>query len=201
MSDCGCNDTANNVRNCSPCGCDPVPQANPTVNGEPYASALQNFTTQFWGDVTVTDNGDGTYTWTLPCDLAVGIDQWPRLPSEGLACWLKRIVTQCIKEVWPILITFPTVKTYIIARNMPYAGIIDNATFATGSGNLNFSIQINGVDITGLTNLNASVVEGTFSPTALNTFAAGSQLSIEVLSTSSGLDFDCSINFRKTPIP
>ena len=53
---------------------------------------LENFVKEFFGDgLTKTLNADGTITWNLPCDLATGLPENPRLPGEGLACYFKRL--------------------------------------------------------------------------------------------------------------
>jgi hypothetical protein len=52
-------------------------------------SQIQNFTTQFFGDVIKTEV-DGEVEWTLPCNLDVGLPNNPRLAGEGLACMFLR---------------------------------------------------------------------------------------------------------------
>lgn len=60
------------------------------ANAETLASALNNFQTAFFGTVTKTCV-NGKVVWTLPCDLDAGIDGYPRLAGEGVACYLLRI--------------------------------------------------------------------------------------------------------------
>lgn len=74
---CGCNP-------CS-CGCECDP-ANESV-----ASQLTNFETAFFGSITKSCV-NGEVVWSLPCDLDAGIPGFPRLPGEGIACYLLRVV-------------------------------------------------------------------------------------------------------------
>lgn len=61
-------------------------------NNEPLSSALNNFTTEFFGTVTKSCV-NGVVVWTLPCDLAAGSAQFPRDSGESLACYFSRFVT------------------------------------------------------------------------------------------------------------
>jgi hypothetical protein len=71
---------------CNPCPvCEP-----PDANCECLPSALDNFIDAFFGTVSKTVI-DGKVEWTLPCDLAVGLEGNPRLPGEGLACYFLRL--------------------------------------------------------------------------------------------------------------
>lgn len=74
---------------CSPCSNQPAP-----TDCEPLPSALDNFITAFFGTVQKVVNEDGSVTWTLPCDLGAGLDNNPRLPNEGVACYLLRLISQ-----------------------------------------------------------------------------------------------------------
>lgn len=78
--------------NHSPCHC-----ACPTntVQCETLPSQIENFTKQFFGIVTKTEV-NGKVVWTLPCDLDTGLENNPRLPDEGLACYFKRLFEQGI---------------------------------------------------------------------------------------------------------
>lgn len=68
--------------NCCPPKCDPAK--------EPLQSALANFILEFFGSVTKSCV-NGKVVWTLPCDLASGIACYPRLPGEGVACYIMRL--------------------------------------------------------------------------------------------------------------
>jgi hypothetical protein len=51
---------------------------------------LQNFIDAFFGSVTKTEV-NGVVTWTLPCNLDIGLPANPRLDDEGLACYFLRL--------------------------------------------------------------------------------------------------------------
>lgn len=68
---------------CSSNSCDPA--------NEPLPSTVDNFVTQFFGEVTKTCV-DGQIVWELPCNLDEGIPGYPRLPNEGLACYFSRVL-------------------------------------------------------------------------------------------------------------
>lgn len=74
---------------CTPCAYQGVVDAS----NESLASALSNFTTQFFGTLTKSVVG-GQVTWTLPCDLDTGLDTNPRNPGEGLACYFLRLLEE-----------------------------------------------------------------------------------------------------------
>lgn len=78
--------------NSNPCHC-----ACPTNTAqcETLPSQIENFTKQFFGVVTKTEV-NGVVTWSLPCDLDTGLENNPRLPDEGLACYFKRLFEQGI---------------------------------------------------------------------------------------------------------
>lgn len=67
------------------------------VEGEPLPSALENFIKAFFGEVTKTTDSAGNFVWTLPCNLDAGIDGFPRVEGEGLACYFARILGQQIQ--------------------------------------------------------------------------------------------------------
>lgn len=71
----------------NPCGSAAV--ADPA--NETLASALTNFTNEFFGTVTKT-LVNGSVVWGLPCNLSDGLDGNPRVPGEGLACYFLRLL-------------------------------------------------------------------------------------------------------------
>lgn len=75
---CGCHS--------NPCQCEPECDAE----NEPLASALNNFITSFYGSVSKSCVNDEV-VWQLPCDLEAGLPDFPRLPGEGIACYLLRV--------------------------------------------------------------------------------------------------------------
>lgn len=62
--------------------CDPANEA--------IASELKNFEQAFFGTVTKSCV-NGEVVWTLPCNLAQGMVCYPRLPNEGVACYILRL--------------------------------------------------------------------------------------------------------------
>ncbi len=81
---CNCNNSTTNCTN--PCA---VTETN-TAECESLPSQIQNFTDQFFGEVVKTEV-DGQVTWTLPCDLEIGLENNPRAEGEGLACYFMRL--------------------------------------------------------------------------------------------------------------
>lgn len=58
------------------------------------ASVIANFIYWFFGSLTKSLDGNGNVVWTLPCNLATGIEGNPRLDGEGLACYFKRLLDE-----------------------------------------------------------------------------------------------------------
>lgn len=77
---------------CNPCNT--VSETN-TAACESLPSQIQNFTAQFFGAVIKTEV-DGAVTWSLPCDLDVGLENNPRAEGEGLACYFLRLFSEGI---------------------------------------------------------------------------------------------------------
>lgn len=79
-----CCDTPINCRPCSPC-------TTPSAEAEPLQSALDNFILAAFGEI---DKAlvNGKVEWTLPCNLEIGLQNNPRLPEEGLFCYLIRLI-------------------------------------------------------------------------------------------------------------
>lgn len=61
-----------------------------TATCETLPSALENFVRAFFGSVVKTEV-DGVVTWTLPCNLDIGLTNNPRAAGEGLACYFLRL--------------------------------------------------------------------------------------------------------------
>jgi len=78
--------------NCSPCRC--ADSCDPS--NEPLASALNNFVTAFFGSVTKTCVNNQV-VWALPCDLQAGVAGFPRIPNEGIACYVIRYVQNALQ--------------------------------------------------------------------------------------------------------
>lgn len=73
---------------CSPCG-------TSTPECESLSSQVTNFTKQFFGEVIKTEL-NGNISWSLPCNLDVGLENNPRLDGEGLACYFLRLFQEGI---------------------------------------------------------------------------------------------------------
>lgn len=95
---CGCNSSSSPT--CGGCcqdnPCAPCPTESAAC--ETLPSALENFITQFFGTVEKSVV-DGRVVWTLPCNLAVGLENNPRLLDEGLACYFLRLFQNGITGV------------------------------------------------------------------------------------------------------
>lgn len=81
---------------CQPCypvigtpTCDPCPA--PSATAEPLQSVLDNFILSVFGQVTKSII-NGQVAWTLPCGLESGLMSNPRLPGEGVLCYLLRLI-------------------------------------------------------------------------------------------------------------
>lgn len=87
-----CNNCQNNGGNGN-CHCKRTPCNECPTNSadcETLPSALQNFIDTFYGSVEKTEV-NGVVTWTLPCNLDIGLPANPRLDNEGLACYFLRL--------------------------------------------------------------------------------------------------------------
>lgn len=71
----------------NPCA---ITQEN-TAACESLPSQLENFITQFFGEVIKTEV-NGIVTWSLPCELNTGLPNNPRAAGEGLGCYLLRLI-------------------------------------------------------------------------------------------------------------
>jgi len=90
MSCDSCGDRTNACA-CRPCEACPANSAAV----ETLPSQIENFTVQFFGEVTKTEV-DGVVTWNLPCSLDIGLPGNPRGDTEGLACYFLRLFAEGI---------------------------------------------------------------------------------------------------------
>lgn len=72
---------------CTPCN---TPCGTNSAACETLPSALDNFIHHFFGSVIKTEV-NGVVTWTLPCNLDIGLPGNPRSIEEGLACYFLRL--------------------------------------------------------------------------------------------------------------
>ncbi len=123
-SDGNCTDCNNNNSGC----CNPC-QACPTNSAdcESLPSALDNFVRQFFGSVTKTEV-NGVVTWTLPCNLDIGLPNNPRGDNEGLACYYLRLFQDGI-----VGLTGPKGDTGASGTNGKNAYAISTSAFNTPS--------------------------------------------------------------------
>lgn len=107
-----CNCTTN------PCSC---PDACDAAN-EAIASQLNNFVTAFFGTVSKTCVNNQV-VWSLPCDLDAGVDGFPRLAGEGIACYLIRYA----QSILPALFA----NTVYVDKNWAALSALGYPAFAT----------------------------------------------------------------------
>jgi hypothetical protein len=66
---------------------------------ETLQSQLDNFTLQFFGEVTKTDVAPGVVDWSLPCGLDIGLASNPRGFDEGISCYFLRLMREEIDKL------------------------------------------------------------------------------------------------------
>lgn len=66
-----------------------------TAACETLPSQIENFTKQFFGEVTKSEV-NGQVSWILPCSLDIGLTNNPRAEDEGLACYFLRLFREGI---------------------------------------------------------------------------------------------------------
>lgn len=128
-------------------GCNPCDTSlTNTTSCESLPSQISNFTKQFFGTVTKTEV-DGTIAWVLPCDLDVGLENNPREPTEGLACYFIRLFEEGI-----IGATGPAGKdgvagaagdnAYAVSLTGFIQPTLSNPTIQIGSNNYNQALTV-----------------------------------------------------------
>lgn len=85
-------------------------------------------------------------------------------------------------------------KTYTIVRNSKRAWSIGDLAVKTESGTCDLAIQIDGVDVTGMSSVSVSSTEATATATAANSVAAGETVTIVVSNASSAEDLSITLN-------
>lgn len=141
---CGtCNNGPRTSSCVNPCG---VTTTN-TAECENLPSQISNFTTHFFGEVTKTEV-DGVVSWTLPCNLDVGLENNPRIDGEGLACYFLRLFNDGIMGL-----TGPQGLPGVAGEDGLNAFTVTTATFAQpdlGSPNIQISTSYNGAILVGM---------------------------------------------------
>lgn len=82
----------------------------------------------------------------------------------------------------------PSNKTYYLRFKAKYSGTINELSVQTASGTITAAIQINSVNVTGLSSVSVSSTPQTVSATSANTFAAGDTITMVTSSNSSAAD-------------
>lgn len=136
---CGSHSHGHGCTPCAPCGTE-------TPECESLSSQITNFTKQFFGAVIKTEL-NGVISWTLPCNLDVGLENNPRFDDEGLACYFLRLFQEGI-----IGLTGPEGETGPAGTNGRNAYTVTLASFLQPSL-ANPNVQV-------LTSYNPAILEG-----------------------------------------
>lgn len=80
-----------------------------------------------------------------------------------------------------------TERTYYVGADEVSPGVINEIRLETDSGTLDYTVKINGVNITGLVNVEANSTKATYIATALNVYAAGGTISYVTSSDSTSV--------------
>lgn len=90
-------------------------------------------------------------------------------------------------------------KTYFLAAKMPFAGTINSLERQVmTSGSCTLKVQINGVDVTGLTALSATTSDQSSNASGANVFAAGDRVTMVASGNSAALDLVGELKFTKS---
>lgn len=95
---------------------------------------------------------------------------------------------------------YPTVANGTIALNAKasFAGTINQIRgLKTASGTCTVAIQINGVNVTGLSGLSVTSTPQDASASAANTFAAGDRITAVITSNSTGIDLEFTLKYTR----
>lgn len=96
------------------------------------------------------------------------------------------VITDIIDPI-SVQLTDGFVGTTYIGADEVYSGTINEIRLETDSGTLDFTVQIGGVTVTGLSSITATSTKATTVATALNTFVDGDTISIITASDSSAV--------------
>ncbi len=125
-------------------------------------------------NITITDNGDGTIT-ILPSTNPVGF-----------------------VEDLPGYVELPGVKEYPLLGYSWVARVLNAMRINTLGGTCTVTIKINGVAVTGLSNLSITSTPTTYLATALNALAIGGRITIDITAISSANDLELTIKATRT---
>lgn len=85
-------------------------------------------------------------------------------------------------------------NTYTLYQSAPFAFTINSAIHQTGAGTINFSVQIDGVNVGGLASITANTSETTTSATTNNTVDAGDKVTIVTTGASAATRVSIQVN-------
>lgn len=92
----------------------------------------------------------------------------------------------------------PSAKSYLLSRKAQVAGTILGIDHNCGGGSLTFSVQINGVTVTGLSGLTSGSSLVASNATGANAYAAGATITLLVASVSTASDFAFTLRRTRT---
>jgi hypothetical protein len=108
-----------------------------------------------------------------------------------------RATLQVEKEEIGVHIESPTAKTYTLIKKAAYARTIDSLVHQTASGSITGKIQIDGVDVTGLSGLTFDSSETETAATALRSVAVGQDVTLVLSAPSSPADLVLTLNLTR----
>jgi hypothetical protein len=94
-----------------------------------------------------------------------------------------------------VFVETPSVGTYYVSLDIPFSGTIATARHILASGSLTFSVQINAVNVTGITSINPTSTAATATATAANTFSSAAVVAVVVSAATSASRFAVTIEF------
>lgn len=95
------------------------------------------------------------------------------------------------------LIETPTAKTYAMVGKAKYAGTINSLYRKTSAGSITAKVQINGVDVTGLTALSCTTTAQEASAAGANTVVAGDRITLVLSAASSPADLELTLKITR----
>ena len=168
------------------------------ISASPALSSFVTTSTQVVGSQSITGGGalSSNATLTLVGDSAnPGNGKLYGTNSSGTKGWYTNTGAE---DELSGQYEAPAVKVYKIKVRASYAGTINSFACSTSAGSLNYSVQINGTGVTGLTAQSATTSQSFTLATSSNTFNAGDQVQINVTAVSSATDFCWTLGVTKT---
>lgn len=91
------------------------------------------------------------------------------------------------------MIETPSVKTYTLIESATRSLTVSSLKMRLSSGSVTAKLQINGVDITGISSVSATTTQVTATASGANSIAAGARLTLVITSASSAADLSFSV--------